>query len=320
MVEKELKPDILKSPAERAHAIQHVTVWGLAINIGLSGLKFIIGILAHSQSLVADGVHSLSDAVTDIAILVGAPIWSAPADLGHPYGHGRIETLITAFVGLVLGVVGILLIYNAIATFEEPHLQPPGWAAFVVACVSIILKESLYQWTVRVGKRYKSTALMANAWHHRSDGLSSVPVALVVLGTKIHPSWTFLDHIGAIVVSLLILQAAWKIVWPALKQLSDTGASLAEQKEMYDLVMAIEGVKNVHALRTRNIGPGLQVDLHLQVDPELTVREGHSLAGIAKSRLLNYGPDVVDVLIHVEPFEGLKNGISKINDENAGGS
>jgi cation diffusion facilitator family transporter len=144
---------------------------------------------------------------------------------------------------------------------------------------------------------------MANAWHHRSDGLSSVPVALVVLGTKIHPSWTFLDHLGAIVVSLLILQAAWRIIWPALLQLSDSGASLAEQEELYGLVSGIEGVKDVHALRTRHIGPGLQVDLHLQVDPELSVRDGHRLAGLVKSKILAHGPDVVDVLIHIEPYE-----------------
>lgn len=318
MADPKLKAEILKSSGERARAVQHITVWGLVSNLCLSGMKFTTGILANSQALVADGVHSLSDSTTDIAILIGAPIWSAPADAEHPYGHGRIETLITAFIGLVLGIVGLALIYNAITTFQEPHLKNPGWAAFVIACVSIIIKESLYQWTMRVAKNYRSTALMANAWHHRSDGLSSVPVALVVLGTKIHPSWTFLDHIGAVVVSLLILQAAWKIIWPALRQLSDAGASLAEQKELYSLVMAIDGVKDVHALRTRNIGTGLQVDLHLQVDPNLSVREGHVMAGIVKSRLLAEGEDVVDVLIHIEPYEAEGEADSE-NDSQVGG-
>ncbi len=318
MADPKLKTEILKSSGERARAVQHITVWGLVSNLGLSGMKFTTGILANSQSLVADGVHSLSDSTTDIAILIGAPIWSAPADAEHPYGHGRIETLITAFIGLVLGIVGLALIYNAITTFQEPHLKNPGWAAFVIACVSIIIKESLYQWTMRVAKNYRSTALMANAWHHRSDGLSSVPVALVVLGTKIHPSWTFLDHIGAVVVSLLILQAAWKIIWPALRQLSDAGASLAEQEELYALVSAMDGVKDVHALRTRNIGTGLQVDLHLQVDPNLSVREGHIMAGIVKSKLLAEGEDVVDVLIHIEPYEAEDETGNEKNSPNDG--
>lgn len=318
MADADLKTEILKSSGERARAVQHVTVWGLISNLALSAMKFVTGLLAHSQALVADGVHSLSDSATDIAILIGAPIWSAPADAEHPYGHGRIETLITAFIGLVLGVVGIILIYNAIATFEAPHQKNPGWAAFVVACVSIVLKEFLYQWTVRVGKKYRSTALMANAWHHRSDGLSSLPVALVVLGTKIHPSWTFLDHLGAIVVSLLILQAAWRIVWPALKQLADSGATLTEQNELYALVSGIDGVKDVHALRTRHIGPGLQVDLHLQVDPDLSVRDGHNLAGLVKSKLLTQGRDVVDVLIHIEPFESKKSGSFGNGDRKGG--
>jgi cation diffusion facilitator family transporter len=318
MADTDLKAEILKSPSERAHAVQHVTVWGLVSNLGLSAMKFITGLLANSQALVADGVHSLSDSTTDIAILIGAPIWSAPADAEHPYGHGRIETLITAFIGLVLGAVGIILIYNAIVTFQAPHQKNPGWAAFVVACVSIALKESLYQWTVRVGKKYKSPALMANAWHHRSDGLSSLPVALVVLGTKIHPGWTFLDHLGAIVVSLLILQAAWKIIWPALKQLADSGASQAEQEELYALISRIKGVRDVHALRTRSIGPGFQIDLHLQVDPDLSVREGHNLAGLVKSTLLTQGRDVVDVLIHIEPYEGGSRGVSDKKDEKDG--
>jgi cation diffusion facilitator family transporter len=294
MADTEVKATISRSSSERAHAVQRVTVWGLVSNLGLSAMKFVTGILANS---------SLSDSTTDIAILIGAPIWSAPADAEHPHGHGRIETLITAFIGLVLGIVGIALIYNAILTIQVPHQKNPGWAAFIIACVSIILKEFLYQWTVRVGKKHRSPALMANAWHHRSDGLSSLPVALVVLGTKIHPSWTFLDHLGAIVVSLLILQAAWRIIWPALKQLADAGASMAEQRELYELVTAIEGVKDVHALRTRNIGAGLQVDLHLQVDPGLSVRDGHRLAGLVKSKILTHGPDVVDVLIHIEPYE-----------------
>jgi cation diffusion facilitator family transporter len=274
----------------------------MVANIGLAGLKFTAGLLGNSKALIADAVHSITDTSTDIAVLIGAPRWSAPADEDHPHGHGRIETLITVFIGLVLIGAAIGLGYNAIATLQSAHDEGPGWIALGAAIISIIVKEALYQWNARVGQKAKSSAMIANAWHHRSDALSSIPVAVAVVGSKIQPAWTFLDHVGALVVSLFILQAAWKIFWPALKQLTDAGASKEELQELYDMVKNIDGVRDVHALRTRNIGSGLQVDLHLQVDPELSVRDGHDLAGIAKSRLLKHD-NVIDVLIHIEPYE-----------------
>ncbi len=289
---------------KRNAAVRWVTWWGLAINLVLSAAKFVIGVVASSQALVADAVHSLSDSITDVAVLVGARYWSAPADAGHPHGHGRIETIITSVIGLMLAGVGVGLGYRAIVTLEQHHGSIPGWSAFVVACLSIVSKEVLYQWTTRVGWRVRSSALIANAWHHRSDALSSVPVALAVLGTRIHPSWTFLDHVGAIVVSLLIIRAAWRIIWPALNQLVDAGTSQETSDRLHDLVTGTPGVRSVHAMRTRHIGPGLQVDLHVLVDPQLTVREGHHIAHAVKDRLLNEEPEVIDVLVHIEPFEG----------------
>jgi cation diffusion facilitator family transporter len=281
--------------------VQKVTVWGLIVNLLLSALKFIAGLMGNSQALVADAVHSLSDSVTDVAVLIGAPRWSAPADDHHPYGHGRIETIITLLIGVVLAGVGIGLVYNALNTLSGPENEAPGWIAFVVACISMVSKEILYRYNITVGRKVKSTALLANAWHHRSDGLSSLPVALVVLGTRIQPDWTFLDHIGAMIVSVFILQAAWKILWPALNQLSDAGASQEEKDKIHSLVIRIEEVKAVHKIRTRHIGSGLQIDLHVQIDDELTVREGHDISHIVKDCLLNDGPDVVDVLVHIEP-------------------
>jgi len=297
---------MMNGRSPRVRIVQRVTAWGMVANLGLAGLKFAAGFLGNSKALVADAVHSITDTTTDIAILIGAPRWSAPADEDHPHGHGRIETLITAFIGLVLIAAAVGLGYNAVSTLQEARDTGPGWIAFGAALASILVKELLYQWNARVGRRVKSSAMVANAWHHRSDALSSLPVAVAVLGTKIQPSWTFLDHVGALVVSLFILQAAWKIFWPALKQLTDVGASKEELEELYDMIKHIDGVRDVHALRTRNIGPGLQVDLHLQVDPELSVRDGHDLAGIAKHRLLEH-ENVVDVLIHIEPFEKQDN-------------
>lgn len=283
--------------------VQKVTVWGLLVNLALSAIKFVFGILGNSQALVADGVHSLSDSTTDIAVIVGARFWTQPADEDHPHGHGRIETMITFFIGVVLAIVGFLIAFRALQTIGMDHRSAPGWIVFAAACISMVSKEILYRWTMVVGKRVKSSALMANAWHHRSDGFSSLPVAIAVLGTKIQPEWFFLDHIGAIIVAVLIIQAAWKIFWPALKQLADTAASEEERRNLITLARAVEGVKDVHALRTRHVGPGLQTDLHVLVDPNLSVSKGHIIAGKVKRKLLDDGSDVVDVLVHIEPYE-----------------
>jgi cation diffusion facilitator family transporter len=289
----------------QAREVRRVTLWGLLINLVLSAMKFTFGVIGSSQALIADSVHSLSDSATDVAVLAGAPFWSAPADADHPHGHGRIETLITLVIGAVLAIVGVGLGYKALATILAPHQAQPGWIVFFTACLSIVSKEALYRWTASVGRRVHSSALAANAWHHRSDALSSVPVAVAVLGTRIHPDWTFLDHVGALLVSLLILQAAWHICWPALNQLTDAAASKEELRRLSEIVKATPGVMAVHALRTRNIGDGLQVDLHVLVDPGLTVRDGHNISGAVKKRLIEgKGATVVDVLIHVEPYEG----------------
>jgi cation diffusion facilitator family transporter len=289
--------------SQKTHAAQRVTLWGLVINLLLSGIKFLFGFLGNSQALVADAVHSLSDATTDVAVLIGAPYWSAPADAEHPHGHSRIETMITFFVGAVLAGVGLGLICNALATLHAPHTTMPGWIVFVTACISIVSKELLYRWTLIVAMRIKSSALIANAWHHRSDGLSSIPVALAVVGMRLRPDWTYLDHVAALMVSLLILQASWKILWPALNQLMDTGATQEQREKLLKLILNIEGVKATHALRTRRVGNGLQVDLHLLVDQKLTVEQGHQIASIVKERLFKEGDEVIDVLIHVEPYE-----------------
>lgn len=294
------KPTI--SPEIQRAEINWVTVWGLVVNLVLSGVKFVFGVLGSSQSLVADAVHSLSDCVTDVAVLVGAAFWKAPADDLHPHGHARIETMITVLIGLLLAAVGLGIGYHAIAGINEKDATRPGWIAFAAACLSIVAKEALYRWTVRVGRRVRSSALLANAWHHRSDALSSVPVAVAVLGTRIEPSWGMLDHVAAVIVCVLIVHAAWKIAWPALRELSDVGAADESRRAILKLATETAGVRSVHALRTRYLGPGLQIDLHVLVDPDLTVREGHDIAGAVKRRLLAEGPDVLDVLVHVEPF------------------
>jgi cation diffusion facilitator family transporter len=282
--------------------VRTVTLWGMAANLGLSAVKFMGGWLATSQALVADAVHSLSDTATDLAVVVGVHYWSAPADADHPYGHGRIELLVSVVIGLLLAATGIGLGYQAIAELGVGRPTSRGGVVLAVALASMVMKEGLYQWTARVGRRLGSSAMVANAWHHRSDALSSLPVGVAGVGAILWPALPYLDHVATIVVTIFILQAAFGIVWPAVKKLADTGAERGDCQMILDLARRVDGVQSVHGLRTRYIGSGLQVDLHVLVDPELTVREGHDIAHCVEAMLLADGPSVSSVLLHVEPF------------------
>ncbi|MBN1593836.1 MAG: cation transporter [Candidatus Coatesbacteria bacterium] len=283
--------------------VRRATWISLIVNVLLSALKLAGGIVGSSQAIIADGVHSLSDSSTDIAILIGVKFWSRPPDDGHPYGHRRIETLVTVFIGVVLIAASIGLIYNAIVTHQQKHTEAPSWIALVAAIISIVSKEILYRWTRNIGRRLKSSAVIANAWHHRSDAFSSIPTAVAVSVMLLHPSLAFLDHIAAVVVSFFILRVAWNVLKPALKELVDAGASEKDCEKIRAIALFTDGVRKVHAIRTRYVGPGLSVDLHVQVDPEMTVRRGHNIGGEVKSKLLSEGPDVTDVIVHLEPHE-----------------
>lgn len=297
-----------KKGSYRVIEVRRITWIGLTGNVAISALKFVVGIIGVSQAVVADAVHSLSDMSTDIAVLLGVRYWSNPADEGHPYGHGRIETMVTLALGIVLAVVAFGIGYNAISTVREEHITQPKWIAFIGAMASIVVKEILYRWTLAVGKRAKSTAVVANAWHHRSDALSSIPAAMAVVVALIHPNLSFVDHIGALVVSLIILHASWSIVRPALGELADTGAPKHIRERIKVLVMEIEGVEEVHAVRTRQLGPGMHVDLHITVDGDMSVRKGHEVSETVKQQLLDNGPDVIDVVVHLEPCEPVRDG------------
>lgn len=288
---------------ENVKVIKKVTWIGLISNLALAILKFVCGILGHSQVVIADAVHSLSDLTTDVAILVGVKFWTKPADSCHPHGHHRIETLITTIIGAFLAVVAGGILWNAIANLHDRHETSPGWIAFAAAVISIIAKEILYRWTVSKGEKINSMPLIANAWHHRSDALSSLPAAIAVAVAAIDPAWAFIDHVGAVLVSLFIFAAAYRIVKPSLGKLVDSGASEAEHEEIKKIALGTTGVKSVHAIRTRYIGSShLAVDLHIQVDKTMSVFDGHEISGKVKNRLLSDGPLVIDVIVHLEPY------------------
>lgn len=286
---------------------RRVTWLGLLGNLGLCALKLAGGVLGNSQAVVADGVHSLTDSSTDITILLGVGFWSKPPDSTHPHGHRRIETLITTAIGILLMAVAAGLAYRAMATLQTPRDHAPGWIAFAAAVVSILSKEGLFRWTASVGRRIKSSAILANAWHHRSDAFSSAPVAVAVLVARTMPGWAFVDHLAGAVVAVFIFRAGLQIAWPAVKELVDVGASEEELERIRRLACETPGVRDIHDVRTRYVGGSIKVDLHVLVDGDMSVQHGHEIAEAVKQRLVDSGPDVVDAEVHIEPLEdGLK--------------
>ncbi len=288
---------------KRNCSVRRVTLVGLLVNLGLCAIKFIAGTLGHSRAVVADAVHSLSDLTTDIAVLAGSTVWDKPPDARHPYGHRRIETMVALFVGGMLAVAGLGLGWNAVSSIGMPSSQLPGVIALAAALVSILSKELLYRWTLHCGKCVGSIALEANARHHRSDALSSIPTALAVAGTWLGPSWRFLDAGGAIVVSLFILYSAWRIMWPGMMELTDFAAPENVRHRIMEIAEAIPGVHEVHNIRTRYVAARLQIDLHVLVDPSMTVARGHDIASEVRTHLIKKGPNVFDVIVHLEPYD-----------------
>jgi cation diffusion facilitator family transporter len=286
--------------------IRNITLWGMAINLFLGALKFAVGFLASSQALIADAFHSLSDTVTDLVVIIGVRFWQAPPDSKHPYGHGRIETLITFLIGILLGVVGIGLAVEGLSDINSQQGRTIGWSAFAAACLSIILKEAIYRRTIAKARKIRSTALAANAWHHRSDALSSVPVAVAAAANRLTGGWGFLDPVAAVIVSLMIVQAAWRIIKPALEQLVDAGLDRDYCSKISQLAQSVSGVISTHALRSRKIGSGIIVDMHVLVKGELTVAQGHEIATNVKHKIMDSEEDILDIIVHIEPAEKQK--------------
>lgn len=273
---------------------------GLVVNLALTAVKLAAGLVGHSQAVIADAIHSLSDIVTDIALILGVRYWSAPADDRHPHGHRRFETLITVFIGLMVAAAAVGIAWDAVRSLGGPS-HPPSIIALAAALLSIGVKEALYRWTVKIGERTGSPALVANAWHHRTDALSSVPVAIAVSIAMIDHRLAAIDQIGAVVVAVFVLHAAFQIIRPALDELVDAGAPSAHRRELERLALDVEGVRAAHALRTRYVGSELAVDVHVEVDADLSVAEGFAIAREVRRDLMKRGPNVADVVVQIEP-------------------
>ena len=283
--------------------VRRVTWVGFFVNLGLTVFKCVAGVLGSSQAVLADGVHSLSDSMTDLVVILGSHYWSRPPDAEHPYGHRRLETFVTILIGLVLFGAGIGIAWEALESIKEPVHAIPGRIAAVAAGVSVIANELLYRWTARWGREVKSSAVLANAWHHRLDAISSIPAFLAVGGAILLPSWTMLDTLGAFLVSLIILQAAVRIVWPGLKELMDWGAP----QELCNAIRAIAqeqpGIRNVHKIRTRYQSGSIFADMHVVVNGDISVLQGHDIAEHVRNEVMSGVPEVVDVVVHVDPHQ-----------------
>ena len=278
-----------------------VTWVGIGANIVLVIVKIIAGLMGRSQALVADGVHSLSDLFSDFVVLLGLRLGRKEEDEDHPFGHARIETISSMLVGATLIVVAAGIAYSAFTSIYEHEQSTPGLLAILVAAASILIKEGLYWYTLKVGRKIKSLALIGNAWHHRSDAFTSVAVLIGVTAAYINPAWHLADAYAALVVTVFIFHVGIKLAWGALKQVVDTAPDREILDQLTETAASVEGVWEVHDLRARYSGTQIFVEVHIVVDPELTVREGHRIAATVKYRLVTDFADVTRVITHVDP-------------------
>jgi cation diffusion facilitator family transporter len=286
-----------------------ITFIGFGINAVLVVIKIVAGIVGRSGAMIADAVHSLSDFLTDIIVLVGFKLTEQPEDEGHNYGHDKYETLVTSIIGIFLAIVGFKIlksgISNIITIIHGEVLPKPGVIALVAAAVSIILKELLYRYTVVVGKEINSPSIIANAWHHRSDAFSSIGTLLGIGGAIIlGKGWTILDPIASVCVSLLIFKVAFEVVIPSVNELVESALNNEEKEQIKKILMKAVDVKSFHKLRTRRIGTKAVIETHILVENHLNIIEAHNIATEIECEFKKTFGESCIITIHIEPCEG----------------
>lgn len=295
---EKLAPDSKTMPARSGRSI---TLVGALVNVLLILLKFFAGIFGNSQALIADAVHSVSDLFTDAIVLLGLRVGRKAPDEEHPFGHGRIETLASAIVGVALIATALYLGVDAALNIYRHTEYHPTNLALIGAGVSIALKEALYHYTVRIGRRIKSQLIIANAWHHRSDSLSSIAVFMGVAGARINPSWHILDSFAAVLVSFFIIRVGLEILRDCLREFTDTAPPPEILHKISDCTRSVEGVLDMHDLRVRTSGGMWQMETHIVVNGQLTVFEGHRIAKAVESCLAEEIEDFDRIIVHVDP-------------------
>lgn len=292
----------------REKRISFVTLWGAVANLALTAAKFVAGILGCSAAMVADAVHSLSDLISDAIVFVMVRISSKGGDKGHDYGHGKYETLAALSVSLLLAAVAVKMMMSGISKIRAvvygAAIDSPGWIALCAAILSIVVKEILYQWTAREGRKLDSPAMIANAWHHRSDALSSVGSLIgiggaIVLGGK----WTLLDPLTGCIISIFIFIVAVRMAGPAFSELMEASLPDETEDEIISIIGSIEKVDSVHALKTRRSGHYVIIDAHIVVNPDMSVADAHEVTTAVEAALREkYGQETL-ISLHVEPDE-----------------
>jgi len=279
-----------------------VTWAGVIVDLLLGGGKITAGIVFHSQAILADGIHSLSDLITDAAVLLGLRVSGRPADEDHHFGHYRVSTLVALFVGAALLVAAGFIAYEAVTNLRQKHDEVVATIPFLAALVSMVSKEVLYRVTRTVGLRAGDPSVVANAWHHRTDAFSSVAVAtglgaVVLFG----PQWAFLDHVMALVLSLLLAGVGIKTIRGAAAELVDKAPDKETLATIHDAISTTEGVLGYHAVRARQVGGRVSMDVHVQVPPDLTVKQGHDIATQVENHVRDTLTQVAGVTVHIEP-------------------
>ncbi|AQT68537.1 Ferrous-iron efflux pump FieF [Anaerohalosphaera lusitana] len=285
-------------------SIRKVTWGGIWANLGLAIVKVSIGWIGGSLALVADGVHSVSDMVTDFAVLLGAHFGAKEPDPKHPYGHGRLETFSAMFVAIFLALVGAGMIYQASVVINRVHLgheniEPIGISVMWAAILSVIAKELLYRITRKVARRVHSPALYANAWHHRSDALSSI--AVVIGFVAFRAGYEYADQVATIAVGLMIIWVAAKVIRDCLEEFAERAVDGETIKQIEHVVSSDERVKGYHKLRTRNVGREIFLDMHILIDPNMNVEQAHDIADELEADMHEQISRPVNIMVHIEP-------------------
>ncbi|MCR8915450.1 cation transporter [Marinobacter panjinensis] len=284
--------------AERREA-SRVTVIGMLLDAVLGVIKVIGGLLFHSQALLVDGIHSFSDVASDIVVLGVMRVSRQGPDADHPYGHQRIETMGTMVLGSFLIAVGAALAWdNTLRLMGESAVNLPQWPVLVAAAISVGSKEWIYRYTRHVGIRIRSDLIIANAWHSRTDAFSSIIVLFSTVGAMLGYVW--LDILAAVVISIIIIRIGWKFTWDSVKELVDTGLSPEDTKMLKEVATNIDGVRNVHELRSRRMGHDIMLDVHLVVRPEISVSEGHQIGMQVVSAMREQLDNILDINFHID--------------------
>jgi cation diffusion facilitator family transporter len=309
-MDRSLRGSEISQRSQRFQATRQAAIVGALVNILLAVAKILIGVLGQSQALVADGVHSVSDLLTDALVYFAAHHAQEGPDAEHPYGHDRFETAATMGLGIVLVLVAIGIGWNAAERLFHPaELLQPAVITLYVALFSIVVKEALYRYTVWVARRVRSNLLLANAWHHRSDAVSSIVVLVGIGGTLV--GLPYLDAIAAVGVGLMIMRIGWDLGWKAMQELVDVGLSEERVKKIQDTILSVGGVRAVHMLRTRKMGGRAVADVHVLVEPWLSVSEGHRISDSVSLKLIDEVDELNDVTVHIDPEDDEKSAPSQ---------